>query len=32
MARAGDRHGGKFVPCELLRRHAENGTKFYERD
>jgi 3-hydroxyacyl-CoA dehydrogenase / enoyl-CoA hydratase / 3-hydroxybutyryl-CoA epimerase len=30
MVRAGDRHGGKFQPCELMRRHAENGTKFYE--
>ncbi|CAN5434488.1 fatty acid oxidation complex subunit alpha FadJ [soil metagenome] len=31
MLRAGDRHGGKFEPCDLLRRHAEKGTKFYER-
>jgi 3-hydroxyacyl-CoA dehydrogenase/enoyl-CoA hydratase/3-hydroxybutyryl-CoA epimerase len=30
MVRAGDRHGGKFKPCDLLRRHAEKGTKFYE--
>jgi 3-hydroxyacyl-CoA dehydrogenase/enoyl-CoA hydratase/3-hydroxybutyryl-CoA epimerase len=30
MVRAGDRHGGKFKPCNLLRQHAENGTKFYE--
>jgi 3-hydroxyacyl-CoA dehydrogenase / enoyl-CoA hydratase / 3-hydroxybutyryl-CoA epimerase len=29
MVRAGERHGGKFEPCDLLRRHAENGTKFY---
>ncbi len=31
MARAGDRHGGKFEPCNLLRQHAEKGTKFYEK-
>ena len=30
MVRAGDRHGGKFQPCALLRQHAEKGTKFYE--
>ena len=30
MVRAGDRHGGKFKPCDLLRQHAEKGTKFYE--
>ena len=30
MVRAGDRHGGKFSPCDLLRKHADNGTKFYE--
>jgi 3-hydroxyacyl-CoA dehydrogenase / enoyl-CoA hydratase / 3-hydroxybutyryl-CoA epimerase len=30
MVRAGDRHGGKFQPCNLLRQHAEKGTKFYE--
>ena len=30
MVRAGDRHGGKFQPCDLLRQHAEKGTKFYE--
>ncbi len=30
MARAGERHGGKFEPCNLLRQHAEKGTKFYE--
>ena len=29
MVRAGDRHGGKFQPCDLLRQHAEKGTKFY---
>jgi 3-hydroxyacyl-CoA dehydrogenase/enoyl-CoA hydratase/3-hydroxybutyryl-CoA epimerase len=26
--RAGE--GDKFVPCDLLRQHAERGTKFYE--
>jgi 3-hydroxyacyl-CoA dehydrogenase / enoyl-CoA hydratase / 3-hydroxybutyryl-CoA epimerase len=31
MVRAGARHGGKFEPCDLLRRHAEKGTKFYEK-
>ena len=31
MVRAGDRHGGKFEPCNLLRQHAEKGTKFYEK-
>ncbi len=30
MVKAGERHGGKFQPCALLRRHAEKGTKFYE--
>jgi 3-hydroxyacyl-CoA dehydrogenase / enoyl-CoA hydratase / 3-hydroxybutyryl-CoA epimerase len=30
MVRAGDRHGGKFKPCALLRQQADNGTKFYE--
>ncbi|MGB8340101.1 MAG: 3-hydroxyacyl-CoA dehydrogenase NAD-binding domain-containing protein [Chthoniobacterales bacterium] len=30
MARAGERHGGKFEPCNLLRQHAAKGTKFYE--
>jgi len=30
MVRAGERHGGKFEPCDLLRQHAEKGTKFYE--
>ncbi|MEP6975959.1 MAG: 3-hydroxyacyl-CoA dehydrogenase family protein, partial [Spartobacteria bacterium] len=30
MVAAGDRHGEKFAPCDLLRKHAENGTKFYE--
>ncbi len=24
------RAGEKFVPCELLRQHAQNGSKFYE--
>jgi 3-hydroxyacyl-CoA dehydrogenase/enoyl-CoA hydratase/3-hydroxybutyryl-CoA epimerase len=31
MARAGERHGGKFQPCNLLREHAEKGTKFYRQ-
>ena len=31
MVRAGERHGGKFEPCNLLRQHAEKGTKFYEK-
>ncbi len=30
MVRAGDRHGGKFKPCDLLREHGEKRTKFYE--
>jgi 3-hydroxyacyl-CoA dehydrogenase/enoyl-CoA hydratase/3-hydroxybutyryl-CoA epimerase len=30
MVAAGDRHGGKFEPCALLREHAEKGTKFYK--
>ena len=30
MVSAGDRHGGKFLPCDLLRQHGEKGTKFYE--
>ncbi len=24
--------GDKFAPCDLLRQHAKNGTKFYARD
>lgn len=31
MVRAGERHGGKFEPCNLLREHARNGTRFYEK-
>ena len=31
MVAAGDRHGGKFKPCDLLRQHGDKGTKFYER-
>ncbi len=30
MVAAGDWLGGKFTPCDLLRRHAQNNTKFYE--
>jgi 3-hydroxyacyl-CoA dehydrogenase/enoyl-CoA hydratase/3-hydroxybutyryl-CoA epimerase len=30
MVRAGERHGGKFQPCNLLREHAQKGTKFYK--
>ncbi|HEY3664149.1 MAG TPA: 3-hydroxyacyl-CoA dehydrogenase NAD-binding domain-containing protein [Chthoniobacterales bacterium] len=30
MVAAGDRHGGKFEPCDLLRQQAKKGTKFYE--
>jgi 3-hydroxyacyl-CoA dehydrogenase/enoyl-CoA hydratase/3-hydroxybutyryl-CoA epimerase len=30
MVAAGDRHGGKFKPCDLLRQHAVNGTTFYD--
>jgi 3-hydroxyacyl-CoA dehydrogenase / enoyl-CoA hydratase / 3-hydroxybutyryl-CoA epimerase len=30
MVEAGKRHGGKFVPCDLLQKHAREGTKFYE--
>jgi 3-hydroxyacyl-CoA dehydrogenase/enoyl-CoA hydratase/3-hydroxybutyryl-CoA epimerase len=26
------RVGEKFAPCDLLRQHAQNGAKFYERD
>src|SRR5205807_2457393 len=25
------RAGEKFAPCDLLRKHAQNGTTFYER-
>src|SRR5262249_27052571 len=31
MVRAGERHGGKFEPCNLLREHAKAGTKFYKQ-
>jgi 3-hydroxyacyl-CoA dehydrogenase/enoyl-CoA hydratase/3-hydroxybutyryl-CoA epimerase len=31
MVRAGERHGGKFAPCALLRQHAVHGTKFYDK-
>ncbi len=30
MVKAGERHGGKFQPCDLLRQNAQNNTKFYE--
>ncbi|HEY1582160.1 MAG TPA: 3-hydroxyacyl-CoA dehydrogenase NAD-binding domain-containing protein, partial [Chthoniobacterales bacterium] len=30
MVAAGERHGGKFQPCDLLRQHAAKGSKFYE--
>ncbi len=30
MVAAGDRHGEKFQPCDLLRQQAKDGTKFYE--
>jgi 3-hydroxyacyl-CoA dehydrogenase len=30
MVAAGDRHGGKFKPCDLLRQHGANGTTFYQ--
>ena len=29
MVRAGERHGAKFAPCNLLREHAEKGATFY---
>ncbi len=30
MVEAGERFGGKFEPCELLRKRAKAGSKFYE--
>jgi 3-hydroxyacyl-CoA dehydrogenase/enoyl-CoA hydratase/3-hydroxybutyryl-CoA epimerase len=30
LVRIGKQLGGKFEPCDLLRQHAEKGTKFYE--
>ena len=24
--------GDKFVPCDLLRKHAQEGTTFYARE
>ncbi|CAN5498597.1 fatty acid oxidation complex subunit alpha FadJ [soil metagenome] len=30
MVEAGERHGGKFLPCDLLRQHAKEGTTFYD--
>ncbi len=30
LVATGDRLGQKFQPCELLRQHAANGSKFYE--
>ena len=29
MVRAGERLGGKFAPCLLLKEHASKGTRFY---
>jgi 3-hydroxyacyl-CoA dehydrogenase/enoyl-CoA hydratase/3-hydroxybutyryl-CoA epimerase len=29
LVEIGERLGGKFEPCDLLRQHAEKGTKFY---
>ena len=26
----GEKYGGKFEPCDLLRQHAEKNTRFYE--
>jgi 3-hydroxyacyl-CoA dehydrogenase/enoyl-CoA hydratase/3-hydroxybutyryl-CoA epimerase len=31
LIRVVQRHGDKFQPCDLLRQHADKGTKFYER-
>ena len=31
LVRAAERHGAKFQPCDLLRQHAEKGTKFYQK-
>lgn len=30
LVATGDLLGSKFQPCDLLRQHAEKGTKFYE--
>jgi 3-hydroxyacyl-CoA dehydrogenase/enoyl-CoA hydratase/3-hydroxybutyryl-CoA epimerase len=30
MDRLATSGGDKFTPCELLRKHADNGTPFYE--
>jgi 3-hydroxyacyl-CoA dehydrogenase/enoyl-CoA hydratase/3-hydroxybutyryl-CoA epimerase len=30
LVQLGERYGGKFEPCNLLRKHAETGKKFYE--
>ncbi len=32
LVATGERLGDKFQPCNLLRQHAEKGTKFYDAD
>ena len=29
LERLADRYGPRFAPCDVLRAHAQNGTKFY---
>ena len=31
MESLGSGSGGKFAPCDLLRQHARNGSRFYDR-